>query len=130
MYQMREAFPSKLTREKLFVFFAEFSVRLSKSGPHFNLTKANECILSFIRTDLGLDSGKNDYKIELQIAKEKRLHSLVWLSLEPEISGLDDSGLDLTSMILRVFSVRIYRIIVLLPFNLCINAHIGRRCFM
>ena len=79
MYQMREAFPSKLTREKLFVFFAEFSVRLSKSGPHFNLTKANECILSFIRTDLGLDSGrmvpsddsgKNDYKIELQIAKE------------------------------------------------------------
>lgn len=98
MYQMRDVFPSKLTKQKIYEFFAEFSVRLSLSGPHFNLPKANECILSYIKSDLLLE--------EFKLSQEYRVRGLVWSSTDPEISALESpSPVEATASIMRVFSV-------------------------
>ena len=97
---MRDVFPSKLTKQKIFEFLSEFSVRLSISGPHFNLSKANECILTFIRSDLLLE--------EFYMSQERRLKGFVWSSANPEFSSSEIllSPTEITSSIMRVFIVR------------------------
>ena len=104
VYQMRDVFPSKLTKQKMYKFFCEFSVRLSLSGPHFNLSKANECILLYIKTDLLLE--------EYKMSQESRLRGLVWSSTDPEISALESSSpVEVTSSIMRVFDVSAIKVI-------------------
>merc|ERR1711991_322280 len=52
MYQMREHFPSRATKQEILLLLAEYSVRLSQLGPHFDLVRANDIIISHVRSDL------------------------------------------------------------------------------
>ena len=52
MYQMREHFPSRATKQEILLLLAEYSVRLSQLGPHFDLVRANDIIVSHVRSDL------------------------------------------------------------------------------
>lgn len=56
MYQMREAFHSRTVKEEMLLFFALYSVPLSKCGPHFDLSRAKDVVVSFIRCELLLEN--------------------------------------------------------------------------
>ena len=95
MYQMKEPFPSRATRHEMLMLLAEFSVRLSASGPHFELAKANDVIVSLIRNDLLLEKTKDLCK--------RQLETQVWDPYAPPIVSC--ASQDMAANMLKAFKV-------------------------
>jgi hypothetical protein len=85
--------------EKVYSFFAEYSLRLSAGGPHFNLGKASDCLLNFFRTELLIDT-------KFIPSGSERLTGLVWRSIPLESSAsVVSTQSSATENILRALNV-------------------------